>query len=143
MYGGGRGRVPVDELLDAAALSELTQQTPGELDVEDFVSLGGAEETDDSITLGVLQHSLHQLLAISESASQYIRDRALKSTVSRVFTALAAMDLQLVAAALVRPEIASWLFRAHEAVASSYVPRVEAVFGHASALWLPFLLGQE
>ena len=143
MYGGGRARAPADELIDASALSELSEQTPGELDVEDFATLGGAEETDDTITLGVLQHSLHQLLAISESAAQYIRDRDLSSTVKRVFTAVARMDPELIAAALVRPEIASWLFRAHEAVDSSYVPRVEAVFAHASSLWLPFLVASD
>ncbi|MBH8608354.1 HEXXH motif-containing putative peptide modification protein [Thermoactinomyces sp. CICC 10521] len=136
----GNSRGGQEELLiDMDRVREIYGQPVSSFDLKQVV-LPGETTAFNAFRELVFRVYLKRFLLVCSKGFPMLETRELKDSTQTLLTLLLQLDPKRLAQAAVRPELTSWIWRAHEAIDFGYGPRVEEIFSYLGTFFLPFFL---
>jgi len=122
------------DLIEAVVSAPVDKPAP-----ERLLTATIAPEDGESLLAHRAQDSLRDLGTIASESSSFLERAGILHEVRYLLGRLGRLDSDDLIEVAARPEVASWLWRASEAIESCYLHRIKQVFAHLPGVLLPML----
>ena len=126
-------------LFDLDLIAEVTSAQIEHPTPQQVLALPGDETLGELQLAHRAQDSLRSLRMVACESSVLLERAGILGQVRFLLRRLGRLDAEGLAEVAARPEVASWFWRAEEAVESCYLPRIVAVSEHLAGVLLPTL----